>query len=277
MARIVAAPVLRAVRATDSRAVVWTPPALGGGNHLYMWMHAWQERQAGRETWILRQPGMEPWVEMFPALADLTIDRDDVPFRADRPVVWNQAYDRFGRAQLDTFCDAVLLSSERFQGLLTAAWSIERPALTLNIRRGDYYTASDIRSRYGMDLRAYLDEALALHRCRPEQVEVVSDDPAWCTEVLGAWIPGAAVTTIAREHGMMSDLAHLVTARTLVLTNSTFSYWSGYLKERLDTVHGRDGQVIAPRFHVRTIDDGVAWQLSPTWRVVDNVAVEMAG
>lgn len=273
LARGAAAPLLHAARRGDPRLVVWTPPALGGGNHLYMWLYAHARRRAGEDVRVLAQPGMEAWLHMFPALAPLTVARADVPWRARREEVWNQSYDHSGRAVLDAFLDDALLSSPRFSALL--ADTPAAPAV-VNMRRGDYYADAAFRAQYGMDIRAYLAEALPLAGIGDGPITVVSDAPEWCRETLPRWFPGPRWEVPGREHGMFGDLAHLARAERLVLANSTFSYWGGYLCERLAARDGRAAAVVAPRFHVRTIHGGAAWQLSPTWRVVDNVERELA-
>lgn len=54
----------------------------------------------------------------------------------------------------------------------------------------------------------------------------------------------------------------------LILANSTFSYWGGYLSRWCF----RDPtQVVAPWFHILSDLGGAAWQLDPEWSVVRDI------
>lgn len=279
VARDAVALVVDRARSRSRHRVVWALPALGGGNYLYLWMYAWARRREGQEIPVLHHAPMDPWLEMFPRLQDLTIRRSDVPFLAERRMnVWNQAFEEYGQETLDAFIDDVILSSPRFAAMLDAHES-DRPARMINVRRGDYYSNPEFRSQYGMDLRPYAEAALNLAGVDtdvPFALHVISDDPEWCRRILPEWFPRAEIIVPPREDGALGDLARLITAERLILANSTFSYWAGYVKNRRDTLLGRDGAVIAPEFHVRSINGGRAFQLPPQWQTVDNVDAEMA-
>ncbi|WP_347042356.1 alpha-1,2-fucosyltransferase [Brachybacterium nesterenkovii] len=278
LGRGAAAPVLAAIRRSSGRTILWTPPSLGGGNHLYMWLWAWEQRRAGNDAAVLRRPGMEAWIAMFPALGELTVDRAAVPFTAQRREIWHQGFDEFGQNALDGFLDDAILGSPAFAELLAAA-DTERAPLTLNIRRGDYYTDATFRRRYGMDIRAYALAALEVAEVDPAgafDLQVVSDDPAWCAEQVPAWLPAPRVRIAPADEGPFGNLARLAASERLILANSTFSYWAGYLKNRWDEREGRESLVVAPRFHVRTIGDGRAWQLAPAWTIIENAETEVS-
>lgn len=57
------------------------------------------------------------------------------------------------------------------------------------------------------------------------------------------------------------------TAWRLIGTNSTFSYWGGYVG---DALRGDDQErrVVMPWFHQRTLNDGAADQLDPSWTII---------
>ncbi len=63
-------------------------------------------------------------------------------------------------------------------------------------------------------------------------------------------------------------LAMLSNAPRLILANSTFSYWGGYLSSWR---FGSPARVVAPWFHIRTDLGGAAWQLDPRWSVVEDI------
>lgn len=274
------------MRSRSSRDVLWTPPSLGGGNHLYMWMKAWSGQRAGRDSHVLRRPGMDEWIAMFPRLAPLTISEAQVPFLASREVVWFQHAHEFETGILRGFVEDVLAPSGDFSVLVDEAEASQRAdgvQLVMNIRRGDYYTNPAFTARYGMDLRRYLDEVI-------EQVGVeggaralvISDDVEWAERSVAAWYPQIVVARREKKQGAFGDLAQLVAAPTLVLTNSTFSYWGGYLKTWRDGLLPGDPargpgrpRVWAPTFHARGLHGGRAYQLLSSWRTVDNAAWEV--
>ncbi|MGQ4527410.1 alpha-1,2-fucosyltransferase [Dermabacteraceae bacterium P13136] len=273
--RRVGTPALNFVRRFSSLTVAWTPPRLGGGNHLYMWLHAYTQSKQGKRFPVLQRPGMESWLEMFPRLREITIAREAVPFTANREEIWNQAYRLLSSAEIKEFAQQYIFSSPTFSRLLQEAEDFYRDndCLVLNIRRGDYYTNPEFFRSYGMDLRFYLNEVLSQHPGRT--VSLISDDPQWCADTVPGWFPELKIVAPQRESGPFHDLAYLVTAPSLALTNSTFSYWSGYLKNALDSEKGKSGPVYAPLFHARSIIGGKAFQLSPDWQVIDNLRHEM--
>lgn len=255
------------------------PPRLGGGNHLYMFLHVWRLRRSGRPAWIVHQPEMDPWLEMFPALQDLLEPAAGAPRRAQRVFQWYRSHREFADV-LSPFVEDVLLSSSAFRSRLDTARADSTPAaLTINVRRGDYYSNRDFHRRFAVD-HAYLfdlvrRDVLSVHPI--DAVMVVSDDPAWCAEVLPRHFGDLAVDPSPRQD-MFDDLAHLATAHRLVLSNSTFSYWGGYLNERL--VGGPELRVWAPTFHERpasgpALTGGRFDVLSPRWSLLDNAPHEM--
>lgn len=74
---------------------------------------------------------------------------------------------------------------------------------------------------------------------RPAEVFLVSDDPALALRIIGDI--GREVM-VASDAGPWDDLALLMSARALVLTNSSFSWWGGFCGEAEVVVYpGADG------------------------------------
>lgn len=246
------------------RTVTMTPPVgMRFGNWLYLWLHAHAESAAGRPWRVLAAPGMEPWLTAFPALRDLTVDVDDLRFHDAR--VWNdrQRNQRFGedftRPQLNAFIREMLLP-----GLAAGASDDD---VVVNIRRGDYYAQPHLRELYAFDQHGYLTDALgrvgAITRIR-----VVSDDPQWCAENLGALLTSHAVDVTYDRQDALRNFVAVSTSRRLIGTNSTFSYWGGYIAG----VMYADAEVVMPRFHARSDAGSDAYQLDPTWIIIDGYA-----
>nr|WP_275436641.1 glycosyltransferase [Helcobacillus sp. ACRRO] len=87
-------------------------------------------------------------------------------------------------------------------------------------------------------------------------VRFVSDDVAWCREHLTDLVPGVPVEYGSAGESMFDDLAAVAAAQRLVLGNSTFSYWGGFIASTLNPA----AQVIGPAEHERGPDGN-----APTW------------
>jgi len=148
--RDIAAGVLATVRRADP-PVIWGAEPMNGGNFLYLWATAWARRRETGRPWLVRyKPKMEPWLTEFPALRDLTVREDDVSFRQERTVEWGQQtyQDWFFRDLLD-FTRERLLTSNGFQARLK---QVDRGAVVVNVRRGDYYSDPVHRANFGFDI-----------------------------------------------------------------------------------------------------------------------------
>lgn len=242
------------------RVIVMTPPAgLRFGNWLYLWLDAHQRSAEGEPTRVLEAPGMETWLDEFPRLGGLTVTAGDMRFHDRRE--WNDDSwtQRFGidfeRASVDAFIrEALLPDLPDDQG----------ETLVVNVRRGDYYSDPVHRARYGWDIPGYLADALS--RTAPaDRIRVVSDDAHWCREHLDGILRSRAARVDYDEPNPVENFRAIAGARRLIGTNSTFSYWGGYVASaRFD-----DAEVIMPRFHGRFEAGTAAYQLDPTWTIID--------
>ncbi|MDP5227726.1 MULTISPECIES: alpha-1,2-fucosyltransferase [Arthrobacter] len=256
------------------RPIIWPAEGINGGNYLYLWLRAWCFQRRGLDARVRHRPNMGPWLKEFPALAPLTLPAEDVRFRDQRLLGWHQGYgDDFSQSELQEFISDVLLQSVTFRAARDdAEEQIGDIDVVVNVRRGDYYSVEGNRRNYGFDIRAYAQAAVAsLLPGGPESVAFVSDDLDWCyRELPGLW-EGTRVVLIPRS-GMMSDFAALAVAQRLVLANSTFSYWGGYINTQ---VRLQPGRIAAPEFHSRNINEGKSWHLDPRWTIIRNAASEM--
>lgn len=208
---------------------MWTPESMNGGNYLYLWLTAWSRRERGDGPWmVLHRPRMDPWLEEFPALRSLTIAPHDVRFLGRRTVEWGQQVGvDFLKADILPFVREVLLQGSTFPDRVRRA---EPDATVINVRRGDYYSDPRNRSWYGMNVCGYVSRALErIPDVSRRRTVLVSDDPQWCMEHLTGLEALRRAEVLPGPHDIFSDLAQLAAARHLVLANSTFSYWGGYL------------------------------------------------
>lgn len=246
-----------------------TPEGLGFGNYLYLWLRAYIERERGDDYRVVRVPGMEPWLQVLPGIRGLTIERDDVRLWDRRDPSWNQRFGvEFTREELNAFIRRYLLGSP-----LARPDIVDPRSLVVNIRRGDYYTDPVLRGRYSFDIEAYLREALAraVHVGGAlDRVHVVSDDVGWCAERLGDLLRRYAGTVDYRPPTStpQGDFRMVATSPRIIGTNSTFSYWGGYVS---NVIHGPQSTVVMPAFHARHMDGGRAYQLDPAWEIVEDI------
>ena len=263
---------LTAVRATAEglvrrgpREVVWTPPYMGVGNLLYLAL--WSDADPVDRR-FLRTPRLEPWLETFPSLAELTVSPQEVRHTDVRRSAVTESYGRFGedfsKEQLHDFV---------CRRLLRAFEPVDSDRVVVNVRRGDYYTDHTVRGYFAFDVDAYLRVALprVVDQRPVSSVHVVSDGLDWCRTRLG-WVEtelGLPLTFATGSEGAAGDLVTVATARRLVVTNSTFSYWGAYVRDVL--YPGSHADVWAPRFFSRWQDDCSAWQLDPRWSVVEDI------
>lgn len=246
------------------RIVLLTPPKMGFGNHLYMWLWVHGQNRSGRTSVLTYDEKMAHWLNVLPSLSSLTIEPGDVKWSDKRVVLWAQ---QFGRdwtiEQMSSFISIYL------KPFLSADVDLDPGRVVLSVRRGDFYSNPDFRRMYGFNINGYVEKALEVQRGlgRVQRVHVVSDDPEWCRNNLSAL--GTVPTVSYEEVGSPErHFRQLCSAGRLVLSNSTFAYWGAYV-----AVHrGADPRnVVAPWFHSRADYDGRAYQLDPRWTVVESI------
>lgn len=254
------------------RKVLWTQPTANLGNFLYDWMHVWTWQRRGLDIRALRTPATERWIPLFGTAAeDLVVARDRVRWTDRRE---KDVYSAFGRSftckELDDFIAGFIAPSGLIDPDGVPPGRSAGPGdVVVNVRRGDYYASEANRRAYAFDLDEYLAAALAqaAKQSSITRLIVVSDGIDWCIEHLG-WMRehASAVEFVTEPLPPETHLAIVANAPRLILANSTFSYWCGYLSTWLSE---QPQQVIAPWFHIRP--EGAAWQLDPRWMIVKDI------
>lgn len=240
---------------------------MGFGNILYLALWAWRGRQEGLDTWFLATPKVTPWLLTYPRLAELAIRPEHVSFRDGRVTALG-SYGRFGedftRSELHEFV---------VEFLPTAAVGWRDDTVVINVRRGDYYSVPANRGALGFDVSEYLRVAVStmIRTQGPVgRLHVVSDGQDWCHAKL-PWLADHCeeLTFAPSTDASAQNFREVATSPRVILTNSTFSYWAGYVH---DVTHpGRESAVWAPSFFARGHNGGQAWQLDPAWSIVQDI------
>ena len=129
----------------------------------------------------------------------------------------------------------------RHQRLLDATAD---PAGALHYRLGDYAHDPAARAHHGVTDPTYFQAAM-VELSREKGVRewrLVSDQPAQAARLLaGSTAPGTTLTQQPLPGDEWDDLVSLATASACVLSNSSFSWWAGFLGSEL-----RGARVVAP-------------------------------
>lgn len=254
------------------RCAVLIPEWAGFGNQLYYYFHVDRLQRAGVDAFAVPNLGGTAWLEHFPAIRDaLTRDRAEVR-RTDRidQTDWD-ALGGFGidysREDLRRFVDRYLLSAPALTHLPSPS-----STLTVNVRRGDYFTNPTVRGVLGFDQPAYIAAALERHlrdRPAPQTISVISDDPGWCAIRL-SFLRDHTQELVFNEPDSrpIDDFCAVAGASDLIITNSTFSVWAAHVSSARRGE--KAGRVIAPSFGVRP-HTGQWRPLDPEWTIIEDI------
>jgi Glycosyl transferase family 11 len=260
---------LEALRAGPNE-VVWSPDIkMGLGNFLYLWLAADRVNRRGGHAHVRIVAGMKDWFEDFPQVAsDLVIEQTAVGLRDRRVLGFHQGFgENFSIADLELFVRDYILSGP----LLASPVDCDPSHVVVNVRRGDYYSVERFRAIYAFNIVAYVQQAI--REAATDQpisgISIVSDDIDWCRDALG-WLAKVAPLDFANGSSTpQENFRQLATARRLILANSTFSYWAGYVS---NVIHvDNHAQVIAPWFHARLACGDRAYQLDPRWTIIKDL------
>lgn len=246
----------------SGREVAWTTPWMGLGNYLMLGL--WAHEVEGRR--ILRHPGYD-MLDTFPVFAsDYLIDANDVRFTDQRLAPWSGGKsDRIRSWEtLESFVNTALLPGSPIAHLGTR----DQGSLVVNVRRGDYYSVPEHRANFGMPIESYVETAIqrALEDDgEPSSIVVVSDDIPWCRDHLD--LAKFAPVTFREQGDPTGDLATLIHAERLIIPNSTFSMWGGYIGDLANP--GR--KVYAPWLFSRQMNGGRGEGHGRDWTVINEI------
>lgn len=273
----VAAPGLSLARERWGRRVVnWTPEFMGFGNQLYLWAWAHAHREEVPSPRVLIIDKMRYWIPHFPAVQPWLVEPREVGRLDQRHHFWAQPLAHsgdlrgFSDVSRASFIRDWLLTSPSLAGVARSDLASDH-VLTLNVRRGDYYSNAHHRPEFAIDLAAYLRLAVdsAVSTDGPaRRVHVVSDDQDWCRREL-AWLADVAheVTYPDRQDGPIDNFRDICSARRLVISNSTFSIWGAAVA----AAALGETSVWAPAFFQRRYGSGRCYEYDQQWNFVDQL------
>ncbi len=142
--------------------------------------------------------------------------------------------------------------------------------IVLHIRRGDYVTHPTFSKTIGALAISYYEDALQhvknqLDKEEEVAVLIVSDDIVWCKENL-SHLNGVIVDQEKSKIGFASDFWLLTQADYLIISNSTFSWWGGWLAE----AHGKCKMICAPAIWSRMPSGTPEGVLPERWQKIKN-------
>lgn len=265
--------ILNRIRDPSRGTVLVMPEFMGLGNLLPSLAYAHYRQSTGYRVLLTRTAKGEFWYSRLPRLRDLTCDRESLRLRdhrsgfADTPSLFSDALPRPAVEAFIMSClepVRMLAHSPQFAGLS------DPYHITVNIRRGDYYSVPENRGLFGFDIPGYIGEALRLaqEQYPVRRIHVVSDDIDWCRERL-PWLRDVAPTTLSDPGNPLRDLVQLAASRRIICTNSTFSFWGAHISNAL---HGDNHSSIwVPRFFWRRTPGEMSEPQDPLWSVVETI------
>ena len=159
--------------------------------------------------------------------------------------------------------DPELISSIRevlaveFRGVMKKYSAPQVGYAAVHVRRGDYVNNKTIFSKFGVPDLDYYVRAIEAVGC--ERLLIVTDDAAWCRDFLQPALPPNISSEVCSNADHLIDFSILLNANSLVLSNSTFSWWAAFM--------GDQSQVIIPAPWL-TKEDHPEFYL-PGWQVRD--------
>ncbi|PRY63232.1 glycosyl transferase family 11 [Knoellia remsis] len=266
-------------RRLGRRDVNWTPDFMGFGNQLYLWCWAHERRGQHPEPRVLINERTRPWLLEIPAFSErFLIEPDEVHFLDQRHDHWAHKQAESGYAQgfspqaRSAFIRDGLMPEPLLAGVTNSDLASDT-VLTVNVRRGDYYSVAAHRSWFAIDLAAYVDQAVRRSIVRDGEVQrihVVSDDQQWCRDHLPfLWAAAEEVTFAPDTDTAAQNFRDICGSRRLVISNSTFSLWGAFVSR---TVHGQNpGMIWAPAFFQSTYPPGRCVEYDADFSFVDEL------
>lgn len=137
-------------------------------------------------------------------------------------------------------------------------------AIAVHVRGGDYINNS--QNRYELCKQEYYDKALKCFEDKNPKIYVFTDDIEYAMSILNniknVRVAGFVSHDVSES---VKDMYMLSKSKKLILANSTFSFWSGYL----DEIKG--AKIIAPQYAYYNGTKYVDFNYRENWEIIKNV------
>jgi hypothetical protein len=243
------------------KEIIQIPNQLRFGNHLYFFLNCYINQKNNINQYIMHTEAMDYWLNYFPSLREFVIYPSQIK-RLDNRKWFSTYFQKFNvdftRADLNLFINEYLINQEIF-----ITNTNNKRILTINIRRGDFYS-NELHSGFRFDQLDYLNKALSSNSIKSiNSCELISDDVEWCKDNLNDILKKIIIIDNLQS-SPINDFITISNSSNLIITNSTFSYWGGYIAKYLSN----DNIVIAPEFGGSAFENNVAIQLHPEWEII---------
>lgn len=144
--------------------------------------------------------------------------------------------------------------------------SLTRGLCGIHARRGDYVLDERARHRHGaLSSQYYIKAALYAHQySKCNRYIVFSDDSAWAEEWIVKPLSAYFSASLSTGGNALDDLALMASCPNLILSNSTFSWWAGFLAHCVN-----DSVVFIPRQWMRS--NPIVQMGLPSWIELDSL------
>lgn len=193
---------------------------------------------------LLRRPGFEPWRGHNLLVQDLAQGAAHYTAAASERCYllgyWqSEAY--FGNAAEQIRSDFEFLPELGGANQIWAQRIVDRMAVSVHVRRGDYASDPQTNATHGLCSPPYYERAMAYVAARVSNAEffIFSDDLAWCRRTLVIRYPHHFVDCNTGP-ASFEDMRLISLCRHHIIANSSFSWWGAWLSKHANKI------VIAP-------------------------------
>lgn len=246
----------------NQKEIIQIPSQLRFGNHLYFFLNCYINRRYLKvNQFIMHTSEMEYWLQYFPSLNDFIIYPSKIK-RLDNRKWFTSYYQEFNsdfsQDDLNAFIEEYIIKNTVFNEI-----DINSNQLIINIRRGDYYSNQNHKG-FRFNQIEYVYKALSIFtNSKINEIQFISDDVNWCNENLTKILEDFIIIDNG-DSSPINDFISICKSSNLIITNSTFSYWGGYIAKYLS----KENLVIAPEFGGSAFKNNKAIQLHPEWKII---------
>lgn len=247
-----------------------TPKGARWGNLLYFFLRASIYKEKNKNFYILYTKHMEDLLTLFPLLKEFVIYEKDVKFYylKNNSNNYYQIFNQdFTKKDLDFFIEEYIKTSTKFLMLYNNIPNLDN-TISINIRRGDFYEKENY-SIYGFDQIGFIKHVFDTYLQEKEfkQINIISDDMNWCKnnfQFLESYCEQIKYP-VFNDNAIHESFSWITKSDSLILSNSTFSFWGAYISNYLNKT---EVKTYCPIFGSRRIKNTDLYQFNPNWIMI---------